>query len=257
MPETQSRRALTEYFRQPNFERALDAFVAAKPNWPLRARYEMYGFAMTAFDGSAGIAERQKAVDQIYRHLIDYWDILRPYSRDECWDADRVFGVLTGDCQAVGRESDISLRNFDASKHSEVLLACVRRFANIKPMTGDFPHMPASKLLHFFNPILFPIYDRAEVWNNVCRGSFKADYDAFCKRNRLRIWEASERFNLYYTWWAAEVMETADSAIGQVFAAWFARQAGTDVADAVIVHSSQYWGAMFEIAAIGAAHLDQ
>lgn len=246
---------LQAYFQPADFERALDSFAAARLDWPLRARYELYRLATVAFNDNVAEPERRTAVAAIYDQLVRNWGLLRGYPRTSCWNADQVFDTLVG-CQRFGRARGVDLVNIDVAQNFTLILECVRRFDGIKPMTGDFPHMASSKLMHFFNPHLFPIYDRAEIWDNVCRRAFKREYDQFCNRHGFAIFERTSRFNVYYLSWASEIMKTVDPAIGTIFAAWFARHSGVDVNDVVVGDCDHYWAAMFEIAAIGAAHIE-
>jgi hypothetical protein len=246
---------LADQFTPPNFERALAAFSRAKPDWPMNGRYKLYKLGRVAFDSDASEIERRNAVETMYDTLIRYWGILRGFPVPSCWDATRVFDVLTRECGLFSRQVSDDLMRIDVSRSFESMLMCVQRFEGVKPMTSDFPHMATAKLLHFYNPTLFPIYDRAVVWDQVCQGAFKQDYDRFCADHGFKVWEPSARFNVYYVWWASEIMKTADEGIADVFATWFAEQAGVSIEDPVIRDCQQYWGAMFEIAAIGAASL--
>src|SRR5258708_35270185 len=132
---------IEEYFKQPYFEQALDSFVRAKPHWPLRARYEMYRLGIVAFASDESDSAKREAAAKLYGKLIDFWDILRPFARADCWNGDRVFETLAVGCGPGSRSSGADLINFHGRLSFDVALHCVSQFGEVKPVAHDFQPM--------------------------------------------------------------------------------------------------------------------
>src|SRR5438105_4125679 len=125
--------------------------------------------------------------------------------------------------------------------------------------------MVTSKFLHFFNPMLFPIYDDAIIWQKVCweesktkvRAAFRSDYEEFCLKHGFVPKDMTAKFNLNYTLWASELVRNADKHFMNEFATWFQQQV-SDRQDkyGLLDEINQYYAIAFEFTAIGAACLE-
>ncbi len=111
--------------------------------------------------------------------------------------------------------------------------------------------MAVSKLLHFYNTKLYPIYDNAVIWNVVLKGAFRQEWTAVCQRHGISFTEGSDRFITTYFDWASEVMASAGPDIMTVFESWSRQNAGP--ASNSITDLYQYYATAFEYTLIGAA----
>ena len=241
---------LSEFFQEPYIDQALNAYVAARPNWDISTKMELYAYADTAFDYELPEHERRQAFSSIYVSLKSYWKVFR--NAQSYWDADTTFSALNA-LELSQRGSGLDLITLNADIHSADILRELLSLRNLKK-NQDYPYMAVSKFLHFSNPGLYPIFDTDAVWNTVCKGSFKQDYHDFCNRHQLKPNETSGRFNLNYTLWASELLKEADPRFMAIFAEWMIRQIpDTEDQDAFALKLSSYYATAFEFLAIGAA----
>jgi hypothetical protein len=89
----------------------------------------------------------------------------------------------------------------------------------------DFPIMPVSKFLYFYNPALFPIYDEKVIWGVVLEKRFNRDFRIFHEVKRLDYkkgykpgWIAN--YMAYASW----LLSTAHPRFMEVFAEWLGPQ---------------------------------
>jgi hypothetical protein len=243
---------LQEHFQEPYIERALTAYVTARPSWNINAKIDLYRRADIAFDLDQPEDVSRAAFQSIYDELRSHWQVFR--NANVYWDANTLFDVLTVRCHATSRAGGLTLAHLEDAQHGHLLLANLDALRNLK-RNQTYPHMAASKFLHFFNPSLFPIYDTDAVWNRVCNGVFKADYRDFCDHHGFYPNETGARFNLAYTLWAAELIARADPGTMATFAFWAAEQAGSSPeTESILGDLRQYYAVAFEFIAVGATY---
>lgn len=249
---------LARYFRAPDTRRALDSYAGAarQRHWPTQEKLELYGDAKSAADTSLPPEERRTAFGRIYDNLRSYWQVFRPADPARCWNADRIFDVLDGECRGCSRQSDLTLLNLSnrLAGQGEVLL-CLDALQGIKP-SSSYPWMTVSKFWHFWNPRLVPIYDGAVIWSEVLNGTFRDDYRSFCRTTGLTAGERSGRFNLNYMLFASEILAAADAEFMSTFAEWFAEQVPEPATVQLMPDLREYFATAFEFVAIGAARLE-
>jgi hypothetical protein len=250
---------LADFFRDPFYERALAKYaeVAKTRNWQIRNKLQMYQWAKEAF-GSDLSDDRKRAVfNNIYNNFRSYWQVFRN-ARGGYWSADETFDALSRDCRVVSRQSGVNLLTLTAdSEQSRALVACLDSLRNLKRTQG-YPCMPVAKFTHFFNPMLFPIYDYEVIWKRVLDGVFRSDYREWCAAHgtHSRADMDSARLNLNYTLMAADMIRRADGEFMDFFARWFCQQAaGEPDGHRVLDDMKSYYATAFEFVAIGAAHL--
>jgi hypothetical protein len=79
--------------------------------------------------------------------------------------------------------------------------------------TQKYPWMFVSKVLHFVNPGLFPIWDWEIMWGKVMyqgKAAFRDEYEAFCGTHHFTVSEDGSIFLLYYLLWAADYLQRSD-----------------------------------------------
>src|SRR5207247_3134449 len=113
--------------------------------------------------------EKRKAFNKIYENFRRYWQVFRA-ARGGCWSADETFDALTRDCRIFSRQSGVNLLTLQPdSEQSRSVLAGLALLRDLKRTQG-YPCMPVAKFTHFFNPMLFPIYDSEVIWQKVLHG---------------------------------------------------------------------------------------
>src|SRR5271157_1459898 len=110
--------------------------------------------------------------------------VFRSRISGEAWSARQTFEAVKREFVEFSWVGPINLPNFPKSGSALRLETSLLKTQGIKPKKS-FPLMIVSKVLHFYNPSLFPIYDTWMIWNKVLNGRFKADYRAFCERERI------------------------------------------------------------------------
>jgi len=128
------------------------------------------------------------------------------------WPALKTFGVLTSSrCQRCSR-GELDLATLGNADDLGVLWQCLTGMSGIKTLeSGEVSPMAVSKFLHFFNPRLFPVFDR-KVIENWALPLFRGE-----RRQSRERWEAATSpfaqdplFGrglgkyLYYILWAAD-----------------------------------------------------
>ena len=242
---------LKTYFINNRYEEALDSFAvfARETDWRMSYRAELYAYAQDAFDPRLPAEQRRISFSQLYNDLARNFGVFRN-STGGHWDADQIFSALTEACKPVGRHNGRTLAGLGSSAADLCALDdAIDDLAGIKKI-GEYPHMPASKFLHFYNPKLFPIYDKQVIWEQVLCGPFKSEWQSVCRRMGIVFRETSGRFNISYTRWAAEAIQNAAPGLMPYFADWFREEAGNEAETLSDLES--YYATAFEFVAIGA-----
>lgn len=226
-------------------DRALDAldagfgFAEREMNWPISGRAEIYQISALAFAPNPDFISFRL----VYDWMVKDWKINRGGGLGS---AEETFEMLVDGCALASRHVGGTLLNTD----DKAIRIAVRAMSGVKA-NNEYPHMAASKFLHFYNPSLFPIYDDAVMWKRVLRGTFRSEWTAVCRRYGIKVWEPSERFLLTYISWASEVMRAADPKVMTGFDRRF-RELGGQAA-VCLGDTKEYYAAAFEYVLIGAA----
>lgn len=118
----------------------------------------MYRLAERAFDPAQPYPD---LFEQIYAELRSYWQVFRG---GKGWTPDQVFDTLVSPaCQLCSR-TNLDLVKIQKGSEIERVWRCLSAMKGIKILrSGKISAMAVSKFLHFFNPGLFPIYDRKVI----------------------------------------------------------------------------------------------
>jgi hypothetical protein len=214
------------------------------------ANARLYNLSRRAFDPTANPRDAHPYFEKIYDELkTKEWNLLRPHSVQASWPPNRVFETLRSEFAEFPWGGAFNLKNLPAESVLRPRLVTMR---SVKPKKG-YPTMAVSKLLHFYNPTLFPIYDQAKIWNEVCNGHFKEDYRTYGNEEEKREWnygEDDETFLPFYMRWANSLLMAAHPDFMRVFAEWFDKQTRTCEKT---FSTSELYATAFEFTAIGAA----
>ncbi len=246
------------FFRPGRIDDVLAAYARRRKTrgWWVSEKARLYGLADAAFSSGCGDG---CAMREIHATLRGYWQIFR---NGEGWSAERVHRVLgSPPCRACGREA-LDLPALAAGRDLRMVWGCLKAMSGVKQLpAGNISAMAVSKFLHFFNPRLFPIFDRAVVRNQAFP-HFRADIQAACRR-----WEAAlaplradqeyaRGLNDYvhYLIWAAETVGSAGTATGmRRFGAAFRRMVADENRGATPPRDvATYYATAFEMAMVGA-----
>jgi hypothetical protein len=219
----------------------------------------MYNWAKMAFDSELEEQDKRIAFRKLYEKLKRDFKMVRgPIPAFPHWGADKTFDTLTNDCQAISRQSGLTLMALrPGTRESETVFEGLSKLRDLKE-TRYYPWMPVAKVTHFFNPLLFPIYDKKIIWEVVLNKVFRSDYRQWCKKIGVDPNETNQsaNFNRTYTLMAASIMQEADGSFMDFFGQWFKRQVSLcNDEHEVLDEISRYYATAFEFVAIGAAHL--
>jgi hypothetical protein len=220
--------------------------------WSIEHKVDLYGHAQSAFGGSK-IAREQRFAEfaEVYRNLRAYWQIFRGAKRR--LDAVEVFQLL--ERISIGsRASGVSLLNFHLSDNLASVSRAVDSLAPIKvTSSGAFPLMTVSKILHFFNPALFPIYDTQVIWNQVFR-KHRPAWRRFCNSEGIRQEAEGAEWYLAYMRWGNQLLRTANADFMKNFEEWMEGIVPPDRAkDVRNLGVRGYYATAFEFSIIGAS----
>jgi hypothetical protein len=99
-----------------------------------------------------------------------------------------------------GWDGSVTLANFSKNTNQQSLLSRLYKVAMMKLTKQDFPIMPVSKFLYFYNPALFPIYDEKVIWGVVLEKRFNRDFRIFHEVKRLDYKKGYSLGGLRITW---------------------------------------------------------
>lgn len=252
---------LRTFFENESWHRkALDGFFDAwEGAWPLDEHLlRLYDASRAAFDPNSNPNAALRSFEIIYDMLRSpaWGGVFRSRVAGEAWSARQTFDTLRSEFADFSWGGPISLLNFPTSGRGVRLESRLLKMQGIKPKKS-FPLMIVSKVLHFYNPSLFPIYDTWMIWNKVLNGRFKADYRAFCERERVPRNVGSDSADdtavwlIYYMNLASSLLLAAHKNFMQVFIDWLARQPGVDFRSRKFDPTTLYATA-FEFTIVGA-----
>jgi len=190
---------LCRYFEtQDGQKRALEAcrnFLSAK-DWAVEDRLKLYDASRHAFNSAVQPGDALKWFRQIYDDLVrpapaGGWGIARNAS-GPLWSAEKAFQMIKAEFSGFRWGGHLPLPNFHNSSTKGALLASLEKMRSFKPV-AKWPVMPVSKVLHFYNPELFPVYDNEVIWNKVLK-RFKIEFREFCHSSRLTILKTRRSF---------------------------------------------------------------
>jgi hypothetical protein len=150
--------------------------------------------------------------------MVGYWKINRGSGLAT---AEKVFEMLVDGCSAASRHKGVTLLNYD----DLVVKTAIRSLSRVK-INSEYPHMAASKFLHFYNPSLFAIYDDAVIWKQVLHGQFRREWSLVCSEYNIKVWEPSERFLTTYYSWSSEIMKSTEPQLMAEFVRLFGDATG-------------------------------
>jgi len=251
---------LRSFFEDESWQRrALEGFFVAWGGWPLDEQLlSLYDASQTAFDPASEPNDAKRNFEIIWNMLRSraWGGAFRYRMSGESWSAEQTFETIRREFTAFSWRGPVNLINFPESQSRGRLELCLEKMRAIKPKKG-FPLMLVSKLLHVYNPSLFPMYDNEMVWKTVLNGRFKADYRAFCERQKIPKSIASDSAEdtavwlIHYINLASSLLSVAHGDFMRVFAEWLARQPGVDLARRKFDAATLYATA-FEFTIIGA-----
>ena len=145
--------------------------------WDIKEHVKYWGLAHQAFE--------QDSLDKfkdLYAHLRREWQVFRGVF-GEPWDARQTFDTL-GAFPQTWREKCLSqLSHTDVHECGKLL----DTFSGIKPLKHGKSVVAISKFLHFWNPKLFVIVDRAAMWQWVFGHKWLGDSVTAFARGRLGL----------------------------------------------------------------------
>jgi hypothetical protein len=224
--------------------------------WWLSEKVRLYALAEQAFDPDRADLD---AFAEIHRTLRGYWQVFR---NGTGWTPRRALRVLMSPpCQTCSR-TRLDLPTLGQTRDVAALWACLAAFSGIKTLPrGNVSPMAVSKFFHFFNPRLFPIFDRAFVRNRVfplCRPLI--DESKWRWRDQTAPLECDSRYErglgeyLHYVLWAADSFGGMDTAaLMSVFTSQFSAMLEAEGRDTSPPSGLEtYFAAAFEFVVIGA-----
>ncbi len=223
-----------------------------KRDWSISEKLDLYRAAVQAFDSAADERSRRRHFDRIYRDLKRWWGIARNGSLAA---PETIFALLTDECGACSRISGMTLMDVQNRCNQAAVVECLRKVRVFKKLkSDDYPVMAVSKFLHFFNPRLFVIWDRAVVLEKVY-GVFRRDWDSSYRDIKVPTDDNWMKFYLAYLLWAGKAIHAHGLMDG--FATWFVEAVSSEPeAEDFRQELKHYYATAFEFIAIGSALLE-
>ncbi len=214
-------------------ERALQAcchFLCAI-DWAVNDRLRLYDDSRHAFDPAFPADDALRRFRQIYDELVrpapaGGWGIGRNAS-GRLWTAEETFEFLKAEFSNLPWGGPVNLLNFENIQTS--LLSSLEKMSSFKPLLAKWPTMAVSKVLHFYNAELFPVYDNAVIDKKVLT-RFKNEFKDFCLAFSPPYHvKDTAIFYRNYMGWGAHLLAAAHPRFMEVFAAWLAKQPWADL----------------------------
>ena len=233
-------------------KRALEAcrmFLGGR-DWAVGDRLKLYDLSHEAFRSNKGVASFHKIYEELVRPpRAGGWGIARN-AAGPLWPAERTFETLRDDFHQFAWGGSVTLLNFGKSKVEATLLPLLEKMRTLKPVS-DWPTMAVSKVLHFYNPELFPVYDNEVIWKKVLK-VFGNEFREFC-RAYSPPYDMGDTPVFYrnYMSWGSALLASAHSHFMQSFVEWLNDQLGADLSQRVF-DASRLYAMAFEYTIIGA-----
>lgn len=239
-PQTASRQyspavGACRYFETEDGEiRALEAcrsFLGGK-DWAVSARLKLYDASRYAFNPNCPTGDDLGWFRKIYDDLVlpapaGGWGIARNAS-GPLWSAEKTLHTIKHEFSSCSWSKGVALMNFRNVSIQPPLVSSLEKMRTFKPV-AHWPVMAVSKVLHFYNPELFPIYDNEVICNKVLR-RFKNEFREFCMASSPPYdFGDTPIFYRNYMFWGASLLASAHPRFMDVFAEWLAKQPGVDL----------------------------
>ena len=261
-PQHRPAMTLRGYFESEDGQkRALEAcrnFLGVK-DWAVGDRFKLYDASRHAFDPSPSTGDALGWFRQIYDELVrpapaGGWGVARNAS-GPLWSAEKTFQTIKAGLSNFSWDGTVTLTNFHNSSIHATLVSSLEKMRSFKPVT-NWPVMAVSKVLHFYNPELFPVYDNEVIGHKVLR-HFRNEFREFC-------WAFSPPYDVddtpifyrNYMCWGAALLASAHPQFMKIFAEWLAKQPGAELSTRQF-DPSRLFATAFEFMIIGAYAADQ
>lgn len=224
-------------------------------------KLHLYSLASHAFDSTTPPSEALKAFRQVYETVQNWPGVKRGGSFATAQD---VFYVLLRGGSQFFSVAGISLANITYPSSQASSLKTFLPSLKFVKSTKQYPWMAVSKVLHFTNPGLFPMWDWEVIWGKVMGkdqsnkpAAFHNEYKIFCRERGFSVWENRPEFVLYYTLWAASNIQQRSPEFMDWFVDWMNHLFAEDVTQYGLGQKlAGYFATAFEFVIIGAAHLE-
>ena len=257
LPQGRPAMGLHSYFESEDGQkRALEScrnFLGAK-DWPVIDRLKLYDASHHAFDPVVPLGDALKWFRQIYDDLLrpapaGGWGIARN-AAGPLWSAEKTFLTMKSEFSKFAWGGPVALLNFQNGSTQAALLSSLEKMRSFKPV-ANWPVMAVSKVLHFYNPELFPIYDNEVIWNKVLK-RFRHEFKTFCYVSSPP-YDVGDTPTFYrnYIRWGAALLKSGYPRFMETFAEWLAKQPGADLTKRHF-DASRLFATAYEFMIIGA-----
>lgn len=236
--------------RQKSALEACRNFLGVK-GWTVGDRLKLYDLSRLAFNPNASPTAAAIHFRQIYDDLVRVpncggWGIARNAS-GPMWTSDKTFETIRVEFSKFAWDGKVSLLNLSGTTD---VLPSLEKMRSFKPV-ADWPVMAVSKVLHFYNPELFPIYDVEVIWRKVLT-RFKAEFKAFCLAHS-RPWDFGDTPTFYrnYMAWGKCLLSAGHPRFMEVFKVWLDAQPGANLSKRPY-DASRLFATAYEYMIIGA-----
>jgi len=251
MTTKRAEKKLCSYFEREGQQLALAAYskFVSKAGWGIEYKMKLYEMSKRAFDSTVSQSTALAEFERIDADLWSHWGLGRN-SAGPHWPAQKTFEVIKAEFSGFAWGNPVTLPHFHRDGNHVALLSGLQKMEGLKAI-ASYPVMAVSKFLHFYNPELFPIYDKTVIYDGVfvC---FRDDFKEFCAKSGLRYeYEDTPTFLSKYIRWASFLLASAHSGFMEAFVDWLRRQPGAELQRRTVDASTLYATA-FEFVAIGA-----
>lgn len=242
---------LNQYFNSKEIKKTFAAhssFIIPKPEWHYKNRLKLYALADIAFGGPSEM--RAQAFYDLFTHLSAKWQLIRPAKHFMAWQD--IYTLLTKDCLSCSKSNQINLTNIHTYPEAKgQILKCLITLRNIKTLPLKTPSIMAiSKLLHFYNPKLFPIYDGKFVERGILK-TFSADWKNFTTYPKIS--DLNLQKYLKYIYFGNHLIKGQNKLIKREFR----KHLKTHAVDLYSDKLQNYYSLSFEFLALGAYYKKQ
>ncbi len=211
--------------------------------WSIPHKFGLYRHAARAWDRTLDDAAREGEFTKVLQALRG-WRIARNGT------------LLLSDTEIFSRLDSLTpIRAIKrASDDLQAAIRPVEALRNVKSASGSWRSpMALSKILHFFTPRIYPVYDN-EIIEGIVLRQFREEWTGFEQEIRVSIsWpHTGTIYYLKYMLWCEQMLTVGGNLVRDEFARWIERQ-NIPYATAALAHGLD--ATAFEMIAIGAAHL--
>jgi hypothetical protein len=175
--------------------------------------------------------------------------------------ANEVFDILIQYGSPFLFDAGVSLANLTYPSPSTSRLITFLPKLRFLKSTKYYPWMFVSKILHFANPSLFPMWDQEVIQGKVMGGksaAFHCEYKTFCRDHWFSVWENRPDFNLYYTLWSTDYINQSHPELMDWFLDWMNVHFSSDIENYGLAPIlCGYYATAFEFIVIGAALIEK